>query len=126
MATQASEQLAVRVCDGTISAARKRTSSVHYRTVARAVERKDMAPHQTFYLKADRSLPESSRECRLGDIHRKGDCFRGEARAVKGQREDASGVIKDKDERYFYVRYTESGGRHRDTPELAQTSNQAN
>ena len=56
MATQASEQLAVRVCDGTISAARKRTSSVHYRTVARAVERKDMAPHQTFYLKADRSL----------------------------------------------------------------------
>jgi hypothetical protein len=29
MATQASEQLAVRVCDGTISAARKRTSSLH-------------------------------------------------------------------------------------------------
>ena len=28
MATQAPEQLAVRVCDGTISAARKRTSSV--------------------------------------------------------------------------------------------------
>ena len=26
-----------------------------------------------------------------------------EAQAVKGQREDASGVIKDKDERYFYV-----------------------
>jgi hypothetical protein len=51
MATQASEQLAVRVCDGTISAARKRTSSVHYRTVARAVERKDMTPHQTLYLR---------------------------------------------------------------------------
>jgi dihydrofolate reductase len=55
MATLASEQLAVRVCDGIISAARKRTSSVHYRTVARAVERKDMAPLQTSYLKADRS-----------------------------------------------------------------------
>jgi hypothetical protein len=26
-----------------------------------------------------------------------------EAQAVKGQREAASGVIKDKDERYFYV-----------------------
>lgn len=26
-----------------------------------------------------------------------------EAQAVKGQREDASGVIKGKDERYFYV-----------------------
>ena len=87
MATQASEQLAVRVCDGTISAARKRTSSVHYRTVARAVERKDMAPHQTFYLKADRSLPESSRECRLGDIHRKGDYFRERKASARTRRE---------------------------------------
>lgn len=92
MATQASEQLAVRVCDGTI----KRSPEM---------ERKDMAPHQTFYLKADRSLLNPHESAAWVTSIEKATVFgsESEAQAVKGQREDASGVIKDKDERYFYV-----------------------
>jgi hypothetical protein len=105
MATEASEELAVRVCDGTISAARKRTGSVHYRTIARAVERKDMAPHQTFYLKADRLLLNPHESADWVTSIEKATVFgsESEAQTLKGQRKDASGVIKDKDERYFYV-----------------------
>src|SRR3984957_17061853 len=105
MEKPASEKLAVRVCDGTISAARKRTSSVHYRTVARAVERKDMAPHQTFYLKADRSPLNPHESADWVTSIQKATVFgsESEAQAVKGQREDASGGIRDREERYFHV-----------------------
>ena len=59
----------------------------------------------TFYLKADRSLLSPHESADWVTSIEKVTVFgsESEAQAVKGQREDASGVIKDKDERYFYV-----------------------
>jgi hypothetical protein len=64
-----------------------------------------MAAHQIYFLKIDRSLlnPHDTAEwvTSLGKATAFGT--ESEARVVKGERKDASGVIKDKDELYHYV-----------------------
>jgi hypothetical protein len=64
-----------------------------------------MAPHQTFYLKADRSLLNPHESADWVTSVEKATLFGSEreAQSVKGQREDTSGVLNDKDECYFYV-----------------------
>ena len=64
-----------------------------------------MTPHQTPLFEADRSLLNPHESADWVTSIEKATVFgsESEAQAVKGQREDASGVIKDKDERYFYV-----------------------
>jgi hypothetical protein len=106
---------------------------VHHRTVAR-----DGAPHQTFYLKIDRSLLNPHESADWVPSIEKATLFGSEreAQAVKGQREDTSGVLKDKDECYFYVMRvatlkasSESGQRsvlQRRLRERLDLSNQAN
>jgi hypothetical protein len=64
-----------------------------------------MTAQQIYYLKIDRSLPHPRDTAEWVTSLEKGTAFatEGEARAAKSERNDASGVIKDKDEHYHYV-----------------------
>jgi hypothetical protein len=64
-----------------------------------------MAAHQIYYLKIDRSRLNSHDTAEWVTSQVKATAFGTdrEARVVKGERKDASGVIKDKDARYHYV-----------------------
>jgi hypothetical protein len=66
---------------------------------------KNMAAEQIYYLKIDRSLQNPHASADWVPSMEKATVFGSEpdAQAMKSQRWDASGVIKDKDERYFYV-----------------------
>src|ERR1700730_6462243 len=63
---------------------------------------KNMAAHQIYYLKIDRSLlnPHDTAEWLTSDEKETAFPDEKQAQTVKGQRPDASGVIKDKDEHY--------------------------
>jgi hypothetical protein len=63
-----------------------------------------MTAHQIYYLKIDRSLLDPRDTAEWVTSLEKATAFAdGEARAAKSERNDASGVIKDKDEHYHYV-----------------------
>jgi hypothetical protein len=64
-----------------------------------------MAAHQIYYLKIDPSLLNGHESADWVPDSEKATVFASEreAQAVKGQREDASGVRADKDDCYFHV-----------------------